>query len=180
MKNQKLRISLLSLLLLALWTIIFFSASNAANVTLSLTINGGSVSCSNEATLTLTALNTSSSAQSQTWTFTASSWTCTDLKWTGWTNNFTVISSALTGGWNSIAATNIRMSTTISTTLGNLTGTTALASFTDLSVTRDLYSKTVIRNIGTFVATPSIAVSVPARQQPATYTATITVTYPPA
>jgi hypothetical protein len=183
MKKQTLKISLLSFMLLALWIIVFFNNSKAADVDLSLTINAGGVpSCSNTTGITLTSLAASFSEQSQTWSFTPNSWTCTDTRWTarGWSQAMTVklVANLSAWGWNTISSGNVKMTTTFSTSAWNLTWSSTLWSLTALSSTQDIYRKTTANTIGTFIASPTVVITVPANQTPGTYTWTITVTNP--
>lgn len=180
MKKNILKISLLSFMLIALWFAIV--KTNAAPVDISLTITAGTLSCSNSTTVSLTALNTSYNIQSQTWVFAAGSWTCTDNRWTArwWSSALTVIlpSDLTANWWNTIPKANVKMSTTITTTAGNLTGTTNMGTLTGIDSTREIYRKTTANTIWTFTATPTIVITVPANQAPGTYTGVITVTNP--
>ena len=179
MKKQTLKIYLLSSMLLVLWVIVFFNNSNATDVPISLTLTAGATtSCTNSTSVTLSSLTWSAIAQSQTWTFGAGTWTCTDMKWTGWSNDYTVVlnTSLTSNGWNSIPNTNVLMSTTITTTAWNLTGTTTIPTLVAISSTQKIYQKVGASNIGTFTATPTVVVNVPAYKQPGIYTGTITVT----
>lgn len=179
---KSLKIYLLSFVLVALWITIFFNNSKAANVDLSLTINAGTLTCSNTTWITLTALSTSYSIQSQTWSFTANWRTCTDNRWTAraWSQAMTVklVADLNAWAWNTISSGNVKMSTTFATSAGNLTWTSQLWTLTAISSTQDVYRKTTANTIGTFQASPTVVITVPANQAPGTYTGTITVTYP--
>jgi len=181
--KTKIRTSVLVIVLVILST--FVLKINAATpVPLSLTVQAGSLSCTNTGLVTFTNLNTSYSAQSQTWTFANDSRTCTDTRWTGrltpWAQTVFLATNLNATGWSSIAAANVKMSTTYSTSFWNLTWTTSWATLVAINNTQDIYRKktTAWTGIGIFIATPTIVINVDANQAPWVYTWTVTVTDP--
>ncbi len=174
------KVILLSLMLFAL-AVTIVKINAATNVPISLTINAGTLSCTNSTGAgSLGSVSASLSDQSITWTFAANSWTCTDMRWIAWTNTWQKVqSSSLTAGGLTIAASNVKMLSANPTNAAwNITWTSTLTALTSIDSPQYVIVKAGVSTIGTLQATPTLVVVIPANQTPASYTGLITVTDP--